>query len=204
MTEQHPPRFAIAVLNSLRMDPALIGDLLEEYELRRSRVWLWKQVLVAIAVGLSGRVRSPEPHRWKEVRLAAAPAGAPIGGLGLLALLVLVALVRPQTFWLFVIVLAGGLFVGCAMIIVSRRRQLRRTAGRRNVLLPLVLVAAASLSSTAQTVQRGAEARARPLVHSSGRVACRTRTNCLLPAVLHPKQFPHAETACCLDSHARH
>jgi hypothetical protein len=137
MTQQHPPRFAVAVLDWLGMDRSLVGDIVEEYESRGSRVWLWKQVIAAGVVALFGRAQHTGPHRWRDVRLNGAPSGAPVGGVGLVALAVLLAVVRPGAFWFAVIAVAGGVAVGAAMIVVGRRRALRTGAdGRRNVLLP--------------------------------------------------------------------
>jgi hypothetical protein len=82
MKQRRPPRLAAALLHFFSADQALIGDLLEEYERRRSRVWLWRQVTAAVAVGLSGRARDTQPHRWKAINLTAAPRGSAVGGRG--------------------------------------------------------------------------------------------------------------------------
>jgi hypothetical protein len=131
MRQRHSPRFAVAVLDWLGMDRSLVGDIVEEYESRGSRVWLWKQVLTAGVLALFGRAQHTGRHRWRDVRLSAAPSGAPVGGVGLLALAVLIAVV-----WFAVIAIGGGIAVGAAMIVVGRRRALRTGADRRrNVLL---------------------------------------------------------------------
>ena len=137
MTAHRSPRFAVAVLNWLHIDQSLIGDLLEEYESRGSRLWLWKQVLVAMFFGLSGRAQETGPHRRRDVELSAAPPGAPVGGVGLLALAVLIAIVRPGAFWFAAIALAGGIVIGAAMIFANRRRTMRMSGGgRRNIVTP--------------------------------------------------------------------
>jgi hypothetical protein len=45
------------LLERLGVDVALAGDILEEYELRRSRVWFAKQVVVAVCAGVRNPVR---------------------------------------------------------------------------------------------------------------------------------------------------
>lgn len=137
MTAHRSPRFAVAVLNWLHIDDSLIGDLVEEYEARGSRLWLWTQVLAAMFFGLSGAARDPQPHQRRQVRLSAAPAGAPVGGVGLVAIAVLLAIVRPGALWFAAIALAGGIVISAAMIFANRRRALRESiAGRRNALTP--------------------------------------------------------------------
>src|SRR5262245_110483 len=54
MTIHRPPRLAAWFLKRLgatAVEEALIGDLLEEYQARRSPVWYWRQVAAAIVVG---------------------------------------------------------------------------------------------------------------------------------------------------------
>jgi hypothetical protein len=155
MTQRRPPRLAVALLHRFSADPALIGDVLEEYEQRRSRPWLWRQVTAAVAVNLSGRAREAQPHRWKPVSLTAAPRGSAVGGLGLVALAVLISLVLPQAWWLLAIGAAGGIGLGAARVIINHRRELRRaTHGRRNILLPVVLLMAACHVGSAHSSQQ--------------------------------------------------
>jgi len=45
-----PPKVAAWLLRYFRADESLVGDLIERYERRPSAMWLWKQVLWAIAV----------------------------------------------------------------------------------------------------------------------------------------------------------
>jgi len=59
-----PPRLAMLLLDRLAPpDEELAGDLVEEYQSGRSRVWFWRQVLIAIAVGAarSARIHSRRP-----------------------------------------------------------------------------------------------------------------------------------------------
>jgi hypothetical protein len=53
MTIHQPPRLATSILKRLASatDEALVGDLFEEYQRRRSRLWYSYQVLTAIGVG---------------------------------------------------------------------------------------------------------------------------------------------------------
>lgn len=154
MKKHRPPRLAAALLHRFSADHALIGDLLEEYERRRSRVWLWRQVTAAAAMTLSGRARVAEPHRWKPVNMTAAPPGSAAGGLGLVALATLIVLVLPQAWWLLGIGVAGGIGLGTVMVIIGRRRELRRPArDQRNTLLPVVLLLGAGLTAGADSSQ---------------------------------------------------
>ena len=54
MTIHRPPRLATWILNRLGspiIEDALVGDLFEAYQTRRSLFWYWRQVGVAIGVG---------------------------------------------------------------------------------------------------------------------------------------------------------
>jgi len=46
------------LLEQLRIDIGLTGDLLEERENGRSAIWYWRQVLVAVAVNIWGDIRA--------------------------------------------------------------------------------------------------------------------------------------------------
>lgn len=119
--------------------PALAGDLLEERRAGRSRRWLWTQLIGAvIAVAWSKRRSRPAIVRL----VTETPYDRPdrsiglldpaminltgtnvrsIGGLSLLAMVVLTTVVMPQT-WLFAAAgLAGGIVVG--IVLVRRRRE---------------------------------------------------------------------------------
>jgi hypothetical protein len=144
-------------LHRFSADQALIGDVLEEYERRRSRLWLWRQVMAAAAVNASGRARDTQPHRWKAINLTAAPRGSAVGGLGLVALAALATIVRPEAWWLLAIGAAGGIGLGAVLVIISRRRELRRPAGReRNIFPPVVLLVACLAASAYSSRQPAA------------------------------------------------
>lgn len=147
MTAAAPPRLALALL--LRRVPAnepLVGDLLEQFAVRRSRVWFWRQVLLAIVVAARQRsdvrhplhladdlLEEPIPTRLPgTVRLSASPL-PDVGGLGIVVLLVIVAMVRPDAWWMGVSAVLGGAVVGVVLVVV-RRRRMRSTPGRNRTL----------------------------------------------------------------------
>jgi len=67
----NPPRLAVWLLQHLsaaKNKEALSGDLLEQFRERRSAIWFWKQVLIAIAVGGRTELRL----HWPEICFAIA------------------------------------------------------------------------------------------------------------------------------------
>ena len=51
MTRLEPPTLANALLHRLALDnEPLAGDLVEEFQRRQSRLWLWRQLIVALAM----------------------------------------------------------------------------------------------------------------------------------------------------------
>ncbi len=51
MTSIAPPRIAAYLLKRFLLhDEALVGDLFEEFGRRRSRRWLWRQVVAAVVI----------------------------------------------------------------------------------------------------------------------------------------------------------
>jgi hypothetical protein len=73
----------------------------------------------------------------------------PIGGIGVLAIGILISFVAPGAWWLIGVGAAGGVVIGGVMVLAGRKRALTQ-GGRRNILLPLVL-AAAAVDAAAQT-----------------------------------------------------
>jgi hypothetical protein len=142
MTSARPPWLAVALLQRLGADPALVGDLLEQFEHRRSRLWFWRQVFGALPVLVSGRARDVQPHRPRSINLSVAPTGSAVGGVGLLAIAVLVTIVAPQMWWLGAVAIAGGVVLGTAMVLVGRLRQ--PPAGRRNLFVLVALLLASA------------------------------------------------------------
>jgi predicted Kef-type K+ transport protein len=104
MTE---PRVAITLLQSFCRDEALIGDIIEEYQRRQSRSWLWRQVAVVVLLAFPSRMirrsRRGKMHM-------------PIGGLGLLSVIALITFVAPGAWWLIGMGIVGGVVVAGIMI----------------------------------------------------------------------------------------
>jgi len=75
--KSNPPTRAIWLLQHAcpRSDnEALTGDLIERFREGQSRVWFWKQVLIAIAVGVLGEIRRHWPHFCYAIAGTAMPA----------------------------------------------------------------------------------------------------------------------------------
>jgi hypothetical protein len=121
------PDIAVALLQLFCRDEALVGDILEEFELRRSRGWLWRQVAVAVIFSLPyGMVRPPR-HVPK--------MPMPIGGLGVVAVIALITIVAPGAWWFIALGAGGGATLGIALVVTSRRKAERQPAAPRHVLL---------------------------------------------------------------------
>ena len=137
MTGSHPPRLAVALLHHFVDDnEPLAGDLLEGFAVRRSRLWFWRQVLLAIVIGLLQHRDRERPlglagHSFvpaergrnaqhsRRINLTASPL-PDVGGLGLVVFGGLVALVRPEVVWFFVPAILGGEALGLTMAIIRR------------------------------------------------------------------------------------
>ena len=129
----------------------LIGDLLEEFSAGRTHLWLWRQVLVAILLEarrtrneirplrlVEGDVSSPRTtmHVRRAINLSASPTES-VGGLGVVALGALVALVNPAIWWAFLYTSLAGVLLGGAMVLWRRRSVLARPDNSTpSVLLP--------------------------------------------------------------------
>jgi hypothetical protein len=143
MTTRRPPRLAVALLTRHVPDSeALLGDLTEEFQAGRSSLWFWRQVLGAMAVSAMNRPREVRPLRLvdeadrslplkarlaprdrelRPINLSASPLGI-VGGLGLLTMGVLIAIVLPEAWVFFAIAAAFGLALGLVLVAISRRR----------------------------------------------------------------------------------
>lgn len=141
MTTREPPRLALALLECLVPDSAfLAGDLIEEYQRRQSRCWLWWEVLGAIAIAWCKRPDEIRPLRlvdlqpndavertrriglrFEPVNVTASPLTG-IGGLGIAALALLMTLVMPAAWWLFLGSMLAGVVLGVVMIAAHRSR----------------------------------------------------------------------------------
>lgn len=135
------PRLALALLERFVPDSApLAGDLLEEFERRRSRAWLWWQVLAAIANAsfkqsddirplrltdlqpVEAQQRSPRMSvRFRPINLTASPLPG-IGGLGLVALLLLMTVVAPGAWWVLFASMLAGVVLGLVLIAMRRNK----------------------------------------------------------------------------------
>ena len=65
MTASLPPTVATWLMKRLGTNPALMGDLSEEYHRRHSRVWYWRQASIALLVGSYQDMRT---HKLLAVR----------------------------------------------------------------------------------------------------------------------------------------
>jgi hypothetical protein len=140
MTTRHPPRLALALLERVVPGSALAGDLIEEYGRRPSRWRVWREVIAAIALAWFERPDEIRPlrlvdlqpsdaiERWRRmagrtdpVNLIASPLQG-ISGLGIAVLLLLMTLVAPAAWWLFIASILAGILLGIVMIAVQRSR----------------------------------------------------------------------------------
>jgi hypothetical protein len=150
MTLPQPSKLAIALLTRLVPDnEPLIGDLLEEFHVRRSQLWLLTQVLVAIVFSSRQHDRDIRPLKLQEIDLLLEPRALPhrtrrislcgspvegIGGLGIVALGALVTIVLPQAWWVVLATLLAGIALGVLLIVITRRRTLNAPARPTRVL----------------------------------------------------------------------
>jgi hypothetical protein len=141
MTPLHPPRFALALLLHLGADcEPLVGDLIEEFGRRRSRLWFWRQALYAVLMNRSRQGDDARPLRLvdepsflpAEIVRRRYPAtinlsGSPlpdIGGLGLIVLGTLVTVVRPQVWAVLLAAAVGGVALGITLVLIRKRQAL--------------------------------------------------------------------------------
>jgi hypothetical protein len=143
MTRSQPSSLILALLRFVASEnEPLAGDLAEEWRRGRSGVWFWRQMLGALVVTAwaAWRTRTDEPAGLCLV--ARTPLDRPsrslelidtatinlggirvrgIGGLGLIAIIMLITIVLPQAWFLVLAGLTGGVIFGVAAII--RRRN---------------------------------------------------------------------------------
>jgi hypothetical protein len=155
MTRLEPPTLATALLHRLALDnEPLAGDLVEEFQRRRSRLWLWRQLIVALAmqalyaphppVALNLTPVDPVVAEWlmskkldkkKTVNLTGTGVEG-IGGLTMVILGFMMATVIPAIWW-FVF---GGILAGFALGVVKLRSRSfahLNTEARRHGILQL-------------------------------------------------------------------
>jgi hypothetical protein len=73
-------------------------------------------------------------HHPRRINLTGSPL-PDIGGLGLVALGVLVTLVRPRAWWIFLPAVCGGVVLGIVMVIIRRHAALSAPDGGRRSFL---------------------------------------------------------------------
>lgn len=140
MTGRHPSRLANVLLQRLALDnEPLAGDIIEEFGRRQSHIWLWRQLLVALAtqalyaphppVSLNLTPIDPvvaawlmEKHLEKNRKVSLTGTGIEgVGGLTMVVLGFIVSMVSPALWWLVVGGIAGGVVVGLALILLQRQ-----------------------------------------------------------------------------------
>lgn len=146
MTHRDPPSLALTLLeHSVPDDDPLVGDLIEEFSLGRSRRWFWWQVFAAIAASRK-RVDDIRPLklvdvqpadalersrraglRVRPVNLTASPLRE-AGGLGVVALAFLLTIEEPAAWWALLAAMLAGALLGILMI--ARRSMSRRADAR--------------------------------------------------------------------------
>ncbi len=151
------PRLAVALLNRFLPDnEPLVGDLLEEFAVRKSRLWLWRQVVLALLMGSfrsQGDMRplklvdrplleitKPDIRPWtrpRTVNLTASPLPG-VGGLSLVILVTLMTIVSPQIWRLVLLTILAGVVLGLALVLLRRRTGLRTPDGNPSSPLHLV------------------------------------------------------------------
>jgi hypothetical protein len=135
MTAPTLPRFAERLIARLALDnEPLAGDLVEEFQRRRSRVWLWQQLIVAfvmqafyaphppVALNLTPIdpvvaewMMSKRLHKRKTVNLTGTGVEG-IGGLSMVMLGVLMSTVVPAIWWFVFGGIVAGVAVGVGMV----------------------------------------------------------------------------------------
>jgi hypothetical protein len=143
MTTRQPPRVALWLLSRILPDgDPLIGDLVEEFGRRGSRLWFWRQTAGAV---LARRERNRLPvaplgladepidglttvdRHVRTVNLTASPIYG-IGGLGLVALATLVSVMSPASWLVALMIVLTGLVLGGGLAYARGRRAASRVS----------------------------------------------------------------------------
>lgn len=122
------PTIAVALLQLFCRDEALVGDILEEFEARRSRAWLWRQVGVAVMFNL--------PYGMVRFERQSPKMQMPVGGISFVIFVALITIVAPGAWWLVAMGAAGGLALAILLAAVARHRLMHEAPGGRRILLP--------------------------------------------------------------------
>ena len=145
MTRLHPPRLANLLVQRLALDnEPLAGDLVEEFRRRQSRLWLWRQLIVALVmqalyaphppVSLNLTPTDPVVAEWlmskrleKKRTINLTGSGVEgIGGLTMVILGFMMSMVVPAIWWFVVGGIGAGVALGVAL--VTTKRQVFRPA----------------------------------------------------------------------------
>ena len=142
---RRPPRLAVWLLESyLPDDEPLTGDLIEAFEAGQSRVWFWRQAVAGLLLGPRPKPGEVRPLRLidgepgagtadssaferRAINLTASPIYG-VGGLGLVALAVIIAIASPQSLWIMLAIVLSGMLLGVLWAVVRRRRGPTRTS----------------------------------------------------------------------------
>jgi hypothetical protein len=123
-------------------DEPLTGDLIEAFEAGQSRAWFWRQAVAGLLLGPRPKPGEVRPLRLVEgepaetaspvferraINLTASPIYG-IGGLGLAALAVMIAVSSPESFGIMVAIVLSGMLLGVLWALVRRRRRPARTS----------------------------------------------------------------------------
>ena len=146
MTNSLLARLALAVVRRIahRNEP-LAGDLIEECQRRQSGLWLWGQLLAALAMGAFRQPRAPvalnltgvDPvvAEWlmdralgsrRRINLTGTPVEGVVG-LTLMMLGFLMSTVVPSMWWFVFGGIVAGVGLGTAKVISRRSRGLPQT-----------------------------------------------------------------------------
>ena len=144
MTHVVPSRLALAVLDRLALDnEPLAGDLLEDFQKRRSRLWLWRQLLFAIVmqalyaphppVSLNLVPVDPVVAEWLMAKRLAKPkrvnlTGTSVEGIGGLTMVILGLITTftvPAIWWFVIGGIAAGIVCGIAMLKIHKQETTR-------------------------------------------------------------------------------
>jgi hypothetical protein len=158
MTSIPAPRLAAYLLRRCLGDnEPLAGDVLEEFERRQSRRWLWSQVITALLFAMFRRPYELRPLHLVDERITplvprpSAPlprrinanaglvvTASPIHGaaVGMALVIVLAAIVMRPATWPYALLAATAvLLFGGLRILVTRRRSAAEARARTHVLM---------------------------------------------------------------------
>jgi hypothetical protein len=143
VTHHPPPRLGAAILARLadRNEP-LAGDILEGYQLRRSHLWFWRELIGAILNGSfreSSEVRpiklvefpslaplredfAAKRARLQTLGLSASPVSG-VSGWTIFALVYLITVVEPLLWFMLSVGLLAGLAIGIARVKYRNRHH---------------------------------------------------------------------------------